>query len=67
MNQLGMEVSTGGDFDHVQNKRAEKEVALYSVNSACSSEQKSIIYLFPVGALSQFYTQKAVRNHIFFK
>lgn len=50
MNQRGMEVSTEGDFDRVQNKKAKKEVILYSVNSACSRELKNIIYLFLVGA-----------------
>ena len=55
-NQPGVEVSTEGDFDFVQNKKAKKEVILCAVNSACSSKLKDIIYLFSAEALSQSYT-----------
>lgn len=64
LNQSGVEVSTEGDFDCVQNKRAKKKVILYSVNSACSSNLKDVISLF-LGALSQSYTYKVIRNSIF--
>lgn len=58
MNHPGVEVSTEGDFDCVQNKKAKKDVVLCSVNSACSSVLKNTIYFFVVvGVLTQSYTK----------
>lgn len=42
----GMELSTEGDFNCVQNKKAKNEVVLCSVNSACNRDLKNTIYFF---------------------
>lgn len=53
--KFGVEVSTEGDFDCVQNKKAKKEV-ICSLNNDRGSKLKNVIYLFLAGALSQAYT-----------
>lgn len=69
MHSPGMEVSTEGAFDCVQNKKAKNEIIVcLSINSARSSKLKNVTYLFLVRALNQtcalesFYNAKETIN-----
>lgn len=64
MNQPGVEVSTEGDSDCVQNKKAKKAVILCSGNSTCS-DPKCVISLFLVGDFSQSYTLQSGQKQCF--
>lgn len=56
----GMELSTEGDFNCVQNKKAKNEVVLCSVNSACSRELKNTIFFLSL--IQRAFTQQRYKT-----